>query len=98
MNPSDQFDRLLQEIAGLRAELQRLKTFHPAPPELEVFPEKLRAYFAQLAKVTDVSGDDAAAVCARQTLEALRKLNEELRRFLDECFRLDSGRTSREQK
>jgi len=81
-------DRLLREITELRAELERLQSFRPTPPELDAFPGKVREYLLQLRKMSDATGDEAAAACARDTLAALAKLNEELRRLLTDCFQL----------
>ena len=89
MTVSDQLERLLHEIAELRSELERLQSFRPTPSQLNAFPEKVREYISQLRKVADAADDDAALACARDTVEALTKLNEELRRLLAECYRLD---------
>jgi DNA repair exonuclease SbcCD ATPase subunit len=89
MTVSDQLERLLREIAELRFELERLQSFRPTPSQLNALPDKVREYIAQLHKVADAAEDDAALACARETIEALTKLNEELRRLLAEWFRLD---------
>jgi hypothetical protein len=89
MTVSGQLERLLHEIVELRSELERLQSFRPTPSQLNAFPEKVREYISHLQRVANAAEDDAALACARETIEALTKLNEELRRLLAECFRLD---------
>lgn len=86
----DQLQNLLREIAELRAELFRLQDLQAAPAQLNALPEKVHDYLRRLHHITDTAEDEAALSYARETIDALTRLNEELRRLLNEGFRVNS--------
>jgi hypothetical protein len=56
-----------------------MKNFRPTPDQINALPDKLRDYIHRLETIADPAGDQASLVCARDTIEALTKLNADLR-------------------
>ena len=86
----DQLQHLLSEIAGLRAQLVRLQDLQAAPAQLNALPDRVHDYLRRLHRITDTAEDEAALSYARESIDALTRLNEELRRLLNDCFRVNS--------
>ena len=81
MNELEQFKRVLSAVSELRSKLEGLVS-SPAS-QLDIVPDKVRAYLHHLETTTDPTEDPAILESARETIEALTKLNMELRKSLN---------------
>ena len=62
----------------MRAELECLKGIQGTPEQLNILPELIRYYLLRLQAITDLADDPAALSSARETIEALTRLNDQL--------------------
>jgi hypothetical protein len=75
---SDKLARVLQEVMEMRAELECLQGIQGTPEQLNILPELIRYYLLRLQAITDLADDPAALSSARETIEALTRLNDKL--------------------
>jgi hypothetical protein len=87
---SDKLARVLQEVTEMRAELEGLKKIQATPDQLNVLPELIRYYLLRLQAITDLADDPAALSSARETIEALTRLNDQLRKLRGTYLKLPS--------
>ena len=86
--PAD-LDRLLCEISELRAQLERIQNFRTFPDEVHDLPDTVHHYTYFVQALAAPISEDPALIYTRQSLQALARLNDELRKLLGECFNLD---------
>ena len=67
---------------SLRRVLDRLTNFSPTATQINALPDRLRDYIHGLETICDPEGLQAALVRARANIEALVKVNQELRKEL----------------
>lgn len=77
-------EKLTAINSGLRRVLDRLTNFSPTAAQVNALPDRLRDYVHRLETACDPSGLQAALMHARANIEALMKLNQELRKELGE--------------
>ena len=86
--PAD-LDRLLWEISELRAQLERIQNFQLRLEEIDNLPETVHSYNYHVQESADPREDDPDLIYTRESIEALARLNDQLRRLLGECSNLD---------
>jgi len=82
MNDLEQLKHVLCEVSELRAALERFWKC-PSSSQLDTLPEKVHDYLHQREMTTDPIKNQAVLKSARETTEALTKLNVELRKSLN---------------
>ena len=74
---------LLLENRRLTAELDRIRNFQPTPGQINALPRKIREYIQRLRTTCDPLGDQAALICALESIDKLTEANVELRGELE---------------
>jgi len=82
MSELQQLKRVLRDVAELRAELERLRNCPSGSSQIRGLPAKVRDYLHQFDNLAGPI-EEAILESARETIEALTRLNVELRKSLN---------------
>jgi hypothetical protein len=83
MGELERLKLVLCEVAELRSELERLRKCPSDSSRISGLPENVQDYLHQVDNITEPMEDEAILESARETIEALTRLNVELRKSLN---------------